>query len=84
MAMGPRFQCFRFSRKQLFMRVGDGPHGRLFGAKSLINQDNLSPTLSPLGARSPEARLRARPEKDDKPEVKDEEFDRKGGDEPYD
>jgi hypothetical protein len=84
MANGPRFQRFRFSRKQLFVRAGDGPRGRPCGGKSFISQDNVSPALSPLGARSPKVRLRARPEKDDKLEVKDEELDRKGGDEPYD
>src|SRR5215475_15878173 len=49
-----------------------------------ISLDDVSPALSALGAPSPKARLRARPEKDDKPEVNDEQPDRKGRDEPYD
>ena len=53
-----------------------------------ISQDDVShdvsPALSPLGARFPKARLRARPEKDDKLEVNDEQPDRKGGEKPYD
>jgi hypothetical protein len=52
--------------------------------KFFILQDDVSPALAPSGAISPKASLRARPEKDDKPEVKDEDLDPKGGDEPYD
>jgi len=49
-----------------------------------INQDDVSPALAPLGARPPKIRLRARPEKDDKLEVNDQQPDRKRRDEPYD
>ena len=49
-----------------------------------ISQDDIPPALPPRAPRSPKARLRARPEKDDKLEVNDEQPDRKGGEEPYD
>src|SRR5215470_8891252 len=50
--------------------------------EAFISQDDVSPALAPSGPRSAKARLRARPEKDDQPEVNDEQPDRKGCNEP--
>jgi len=81
--MGLRFRRFRFSRKQLFAQAEDRPHGRSFDGKSASVRTTSRPP-SFLRAPDPRKRPRTRREKDDKPEVDDEQPDRKGRDEPYD
>jgi hypothetical protein len=61
----------------------DRPHGHPFGGKSSSVRRTSCPPSLPR-APDPRKRLRARREKKDKPEVDDEQPDRKGCDEPYD
>jgi hypothetical protein len=79
--MDPWIQRFRFSRMQLFVQAEDRPHERSFDRRS-SSTGTTSPALR-WSAPDPRKRPRTRREKKDKPEVDDEQPDRKGCDEPY-